>query len=321
MGKQKAAEFDSAVESFNKYGKAIENIIKKSEEMKNKVGNITRAVSDGFDIGDEASRRSELEAFANSFDGLDKKSIQFADNYSKVTFTIKNGNGEVEKLTASFNQEGNAINASAKNMGKASSTLGSFFSNVKKKSGEILTYFTGANMVYKTVAQIKQGITYVREIDAALTELKKVTDETDESYKRFLQDASKTAGQIGSTVKDFTNATADFARLGYNIEQASDLAKAASVYYNVGDDLADIGEASDSIISTMHGFGIEASNAMGIVDKFNEVGNHFAISSSGIGQALLRSASAMAEAGNTLDESIGLITAANSVVQNPESVG
>lgn len=59
---------------------------------------------------------------------------------------------------------------------------------------------------------------------------------------------------------------------GYNIEQASDLAKAASVYYNVGDGLADIGEASDSIISTMHGFNIEASNAMGIVDKFNEVG-------------------------------------------------
>ena len=206
-------------------------------------------------------------------------------------------------------------------MGQASSMLGSFFSNVKKKSGEILTYFTGANMVYQTVAKIRQGITYVREIDAALTELKKVTDETDETYNRFLQNASKTAGQIGSTVKDFTNATADFARLGYNIEQASDLAKAASVYYNVGDDLADIGEASDSIISTMHGFGIEAENAMNIVDKFNEVGNNFAISSSGIGQALLRSASAMSEAGNTIDESIGLITAANSVVQNPESVG
>lgn len=29
----------------------------------------------------------------------------------------------------------------------------------------------------------------------------------------------------------------------------------------------------------------------------------------------------MSEAGNTIDESIGLITAANSVVQNPESVG
>lgn len=321
LGKKTAAEFDDAVKSFNNYGKEIENIIKKSENLQNKIGNIHRAVSEGFDLGDEASRRSELESFARSFDGLDKKSIQFSDSYSKVVFTIKNGNGEIEKLTASFNQAGTAIDASSKNLGKAANKFTSFFNGVKKKTGEIATYFTGANLVYKTVTQIKQGITYVREIDAALTELKKVTDETDETYKRFLQDASKTAGQIGSTVKDFTNATADFARLGYNIEQASDLAKAASVYYNVGDDLADIGEASDSIISTMHGFGIEAENAMNIVDKFNEVGNNFAISSSGIGQALLRSASAMSEAGNTIDESIGLITAANSVVQNPESVG
>lgn len=322
FGKKTAAEFDDAVKSFNNYGKEIENVIKKSEEAARKVSNnIHQAVSNGFDLNDEDSRRSELEAFARSFDGLDEKSIQFSDSYSKVVFTIKNGNGEIEKITASFNQAGTAIDASSKNLGKTANKFTSFFDGVKKKTGEIATYFTGANLVYKAVAQIRQGITYVKEIDAALTELKKVTDETDATYKKFLTTASQTAGQIGSTVKDFTNATADFARLGYNIEQASDLAKAASVYYNVGDDLANIGEASDSIISTMHGFGIEAENAMNIVDKFNEVGNNFAISSSGIGQALLRSASAMSEAGNTIDESIGLITAANSVVQNPESVG
>lgn len=321
LGKKTAAEFDEAVKSFNNYGKKIENIIKKSEDLQDKIGNIPYAVSEGFDLGDEASRRSELEAFIRSFDGLDKKSIQFSDSYSKVVFTIKNSNGEIEKITASFNQAGTAIDASSKNLGKVANKFTSFFDGVKKKTGEIATYFTGANLVYRAATQIRQGITYVKEIDTALTELKKVTDETDATYKKFLKTASQTAGQIGSTVKDFTNATADFARLGYNIEQASDLAKAASVYYNVGDDLADIGEASDSIISTMHGFGIETSNAMEIVDKFNEVGNNFAISSSGIGQSLLRSASAMAEAGNTIDESIGLITAANSVVQNPEAVG
>lgn len=321
LGKKIAAEFDDAVKSFNNYGKKIENIIKKSENLQDKIGNIPYAVSEGFDLGDEASRRSELEAFARSFGGLDEKSIKFSDSYSKVVFTIKNGNGEIEKITASFNQAGTAIDASSKNLGKAANKFTSFFDGVKKKTGEIATYFTGANLVYRAAAQIRQGVTYVKEIDTALTELKKVTDETDATYKKFLKTASQTAGQIGSTVKDFTNATADFARLGYNIKQASDLAKAASVYYNVGDDLADIGEASDSIISTMHGFGIEASNAMEIVDKFNEVGNNFAISSSGIGQSLLRSASAMAEAGNTIDESIGLITAANSVVQNPEAVG
>ena len=42
--------------------------------------------------------------------------------------------------------------------------------------------------------------------------------------------------------------------------------------------------------------------------------NNFAITSAGIGEALKRSASALAEAGNSMDESIGLVTAANSVV-------
>ena len=49
--------------------------------------------------------------------------------------------------------------------------------------------------------------------------------------------------------------------------------------------------------------------------------NNFAISSKGIGDALQRSASALNEAGNTIDESIALVTAANSVIQNPEQVG
>ena len=61
--------------------------------------------------------------------------------------------------------------------------------------------------------------------------------------------------------------------------------------------------------------------AMDIVDKFNEIGNNFAISSGGIGEAMERSASSMVAANNTMDETIALITAANTVVQSPEAVG
>ena len=82
-----------------------------------------------------------------------------------------------------------------------------------------------------------------------------------------------------------------------------------------------IDDATNSMISTMKGFGIEAENASSILDKFNEVGNNFAISSGDIGEALQRSASSMAAANNTIDETIALITAANTVVQDATSVG
>lgn len=49
--------------------------------------------------------------------------------------------------------------------------------------------------------------------------------------------------------------------------------------------------------------------------------NNFAISSTGIGDALQRSAAALSAAGNTMEQSIGLVTAMNAVIQNPESVG
>lgn len=58
-----------------------------------------------------------------------------------------------------------------------------------------------------------------------------------------------------------------------------------------------------------------------IVDKFNEVGNNFAISSKGIGDALMKSASSLSTAGNSIDQSIGILVAANNVIQDPEIVG
>ena len=105
------------------------------------------------------------------------------------------------------------------------------------------------------------------------------------------------------------------------MEESANMAKTAIVYKNVADGLDTVEESTDSIISTMKAFGIESNDTMGIVDRFNEVGNNFAITSAGIGEALQRSASALYAAGNTIDESIALVTASNSVIQNPEQVG
>ena len=159
------------------------------------------------------------------------------------------------------------------------------------------------------------------DIDTAMTELKKVTNETGDSYTRFLDEASSRAKTLGATITDTVSASADFARLGYGLDDAAALADAALIYKNVGDGIADIKEASEPVIATMKAFKIEAKDVMTIVDKFNITGNNFAITSAGIGDALLNSAAALDAAGNSLDESIALITASNNVVQDPQKVG
>lgn len=129
------------------------------------------------------------------------------------------------------------------------------------------------NSLGHAVYAVKEMITNVVNLDTAMTELKKVTDETDATYEKFFSGAADRAREIGATVTDTITATADFARLGYDIDQASALADAALVYKNVGDGIENISDASDSIISTMMAFeDLEGRDPMRIVDAFNELG-------------------------------------------------
>ena len=205
-----------------------------------------------------------------------------------------------------------------KSANEDTSTLGARFMALSKKFGSWLTV---SQVVMKAYEAARKMLTTAIEVDTAMTELKKVTNETDATYDKFLDNAATRAKEVGATLTDVVNASASFARLGYDIDEAANLADTAIVYKNVADDIDSIDVASSSIISTMQAFGVEANNAISIVDKFNEVSNNFAITSGGLGEALQRSAAAMNAAGNTLDETIALVTAANTVVQNPESVG
>lgn len=193
---------------------------------------------------------------------------------------------------------------------KLSRTLGS---RIRSDLAGISTGFmiTGLTDLYRNVVNV----------DTAMTELKKVTDETAATYDQFTTNAIARSKQIGAVLSETINATADYARLGYNIKDASTLADSSLIYLNVGDDLQGIDDASSSLISTMQGFGLEAENSMHIVDAFNEVSNRYATSAGEIGEGVKRSAAAMSAAGNSLEQTIGLFTGAQTVVQDADVVG
>lgn len=222
-------------------------------------------------------------------------------------------------------QEFNEIKQAAIAAGQVGSSIGN---RLKGAFSSILNYVSISTVIYQSINALKEMYQNVYNIDIEMTELKKVTNETATSYSKFLKDTGSTAKEIGTTISDLVSSTADFARLGYTFSDSQELAKVANIYSVVGDEVDSIDTATKSIISTMTAFSSQMDStmsqgefAMSIIDKFNEVSNNYAISSGGIGDALERSASSMAAANNTLDETIALITAANTVVQDPDSVG
>lgn len=285
---------------------------------------------------EEARRAAEAERTAKKENALARQTLSLRQSIEKWiannTRAYAKNKTEIDGLMDTLRNEGQITEAELggirlrwAQITEAANKSGDAGQTAFQKLKAGWAKFGGWSIVTKTlmtaVNAIKNMISVIKNLDAAMTELRKVTDLTEAAYLRFASSAAQTAKNIGATVTDAINATADFARLGYDLDDAAALAEAALVYKNVGDGIEDVSVATESLISTIKAFGYEASEAMSIVDMFNEVGNNFAISSSGIGEALQRSASALAEAGNTLEESIGLVTAMNSVVQDPDSVG
>jgi hypothetical protein len=67
---------------------------------------------------------------------------------------------------------------------------------------------------YEVFSWIRQGVSVIRELDTALTEMRKVSDETAASLKNFQKVSFDIADDIGATAVQIQNSAADFMRLG-----------------------------------------------------------------------------------------------------------
>ena len=178
------------------------------------------------------------------------------------------------------------------------------------------TYF-GVNDILRYGGEVANT---VKDLNTQITELAKVSEQSAKQIYSGFDSYADIAKEIRGTISDTIAATADWSKNGYSIPDAKQLAEISQLYKNVGDGI-NIDEANESLISTLKGFKLEADQAEHIVDVFNEVSNNEAISSAGIGDALQRSAASFNAANTSLEQSVALVTATNSVLQDPEKVG
>lgn len=195
----------------------------------------------------------------------------------------------------------------------------SFFDTLKNSGfHQIAAQMAGMFGVYDVINLGKEGFNVVRELNTALTEMRKVSDETVQSLKDYQATTFDTADAVGTTAKQIQNSTADWMRLGESMNQAAESAKDANVLLNVSE-FEGIDEATESLVSMSQAY--KDLDKMDIIDVLNNIGNNYSISTDGLATALKDSASALVTANNDLNEAVSLTTAGNAITQDPSKVG
>ena len=224
-----------------------------------------------------------------------------------LTYQTQKLNGEIEKVKYTVDNVNGVANKTFDQSKRGLTSIDKFVTSLKSKFESLATWLLSFGSMRMLWNELKQGLVYVKEFDTALAQLKFVTESNNDQIEKFKREIRGVSKEVAETSTNLAQSATEWSRLGYNIEDSLTLTEASARYAKVG--FTDTETATTNLISTLKAFEYEAEDAIGIVDKFINVDNKFAISAEEIGSGLTRSAAALKVAGNDLSESIALTTA------------
>lgn len=314
--KKQISEFETFRDQIASNDTISEKDLQSINEYKMKIEDATRAIT-SMTAAEKGSTSLSRDKLYNKIGDYMKKnsglSKQFRAELQKLQkqLTMRGANANVSDLTDEFLKLQIRIREAGEEGKK-------FWDVVKEKAWYGAASQIGMAFGVNDIIRYGQNaINVVRELDTAYTEMRKVSDETEQSLKNYQKTTFDTADAVGTTAMQIQNSTADFMRLGEAMDDAAESARTANILFNVSE-FDNIEDATSALISMQQAY--KDLDKITIVDKLNEVGNNYAISTDELASALQRSAATLSLMGNTIDEAASLVTTANATIQDADSV-
>lgn len=297
-------------------------LIESSEKLDAEYKKVTNSVKK---MNAEMATDSSIASLHNKvadFMSKNGKAVKYSGEFKRIFDATAQGAELTRQKVTQLNQEFNKAVVSARNAGKLGKT---FFQTIREGMSSFSYWTSSTFLVMKGIQSIKSGISTVKELDTALVDLKKTTTMTASELEKFYYDSNETAKEMGVTTKEILEQASAWSRLGFSSsEQATKMAKYSSMFNLISPGM-DLDSSTDGLVSVMKAFkiGLEDTDDVvdGIMSKINVIGNTQALNNSDIVEFLTRSSSAMAEANNSLEETIALGTAAVEITRDAASVG
>ena len=267
-GLQKIASLQSDLSGANGVEKQVSAYKEYNQIMAQVKNTLSQVKTEGKGFASALEIRTLDNKIATWMDKNTKASKEFGTSIAELRNQL---NGSFGSMTtgglADIENQFKSIQQQAVTLNKTGNTFGTTF---RRAFASISNYVTVSMILYEAVNAAKQMYNAVSDIDSAMVELNKVSDVSSSRMAQTFENSKSSAREYATVLSDIISATADWSRVGYDIDTAEKLAKVSALYKNVGDNI-DISTANESLISTLQGFQLQSSEAESIIDKFNEV--------------------------------------------------
>lgn len=273
---------------------------------------------------DADSLTDEIRAAVNSITDLEvdlhvntnavRDEVDNTVNTSGITVPM--GQGNILNLSA-YQQMLNNINAAGV---RGQSVFQRFGGSLR----EAFSTFTMADMlqdgIYKIIDAGKQGLETVKEFNDLKTDLAMATGEGKAYVNDLMKSYNDLGQELGSVTSEVASSADSWLRQGRTMAETNQLIQDSMVLSK--DAQMDSEQASKVLTATLNGFQMSADQAGHISDVLTSIDLQSASDSSGIGEALSRTASMANNAGVSLEKTAAMIATIKDVTQqSDETIG
>jgi len=228
---QAGIEFDKAIKDLQKQAKIQASIKINSSDLTRTQKDFSSVSSAVQKLATDSQRLSKLNTISAWADNNSKAMKVYRSEIEQMNASLRNPNLSLDQYKQ-INSQFQSIKLNAREAGLLGKSLGDSF---KSAASSFTSWITVTGTIMLAVNSLKKMKDAVFDVNTAMTNLYKVTDETSSRYSMFLRNANKSAQELGQSVSNLVEQTANWAKLGYGIDQASQLAKISSIYANVGE--------------------------------------------------------------------------------------
>lgn len=256
-----------------------------------------------------------LKAQIETYKTSNPKSVKYYDKeFNSLIQSLDSA--ETKEDLAKVRAEFTTLKSEIKAAGQEGKT---FWQTIKDSAEKFSSWMTLTSIISAAARDIKKMVDNVIELDSAMTNLKKVTDETDNTYIRFFKNTAQQAKELKIGLSDLINQTAEWAKKGYDISDSSIASKASGIYSIVGE--VDNSTAVQDLTTVIKSYNMAIEDSIDIVDKFNNISNKYSVNAADIGQMLSNSVSSLSVAGNSLDQAIAMGTTITEITGDASEAG
>ena len=301
-----------------KYGIAFDVDKVSLDRIQNQLQKIMNTPSSGMEKGFEKTKQtaSEVYQILRQCYNQDLGSL----NVEKFSAKLKQAGIGLKELQSlgpnTFNRMGMAM-ASANVQLNRSNT---FINNIVRTMADSAKWSLAYGLINKVSQSITDAISYVKELDTSLNDIRIVTGKSEANMRSFAQEANKAAIALGSSTKAYADASLIYYQQGLGDAEAKERARITTMVANVTGQSASA--ASEQLTAIWNGYKVNAAEAELYIDKVAKVAAQTGADLEELSTGMSKVASAANIMGVDIDElNAQLATVITVTRQAPESVG